>query len=298
MIRWRPASLGGERLAQEVLDVEDLDAALAHPGDELVVLPLGALDPQDVVEQQLVVVGRGQPLEAEVRPVDDDLAQLADLGMDAECRHGWVLLQDRWSVAATTLVPPVPATRSSICSSEPMAARLPVAATNSAAADDLGPHRPGREVHRRELVGRDPVDAGLRRRAPVAVDAVDVGRHHEEVGAELTRQQAAGEVLVDDRLDTRRGWRSSPGTNIVGMPPPPAQMTTEPCSSSQRIGPDLEDPLRPRRRHDAPPVRRRPASRPSPSPRRARRPRPRRRPGRRTWSGRRRPGRRGRPRPS
>ncbi len=31
--------------------------------------------------------------------------------------------------------------------------------------------------------------------------------------------------------------RSSPGTNIVGIPPPPAQMTTEPWSRSQRIGP-------------------------------------------------------------
>ena len=49
---------GGERLGQQVLDVEHLDAALAHPGDELVVLPLGALDPQDVVEEELVVVGR------------------------------------------------------------------------------------------------------------------------------------------------------------------------------------------------------------------------------------------------
>ena len=53
---------GGQCLAQQVLDVQHLDAALAHPGDELVVLPLRPLDPQDVVEQQLVVVARGQPL--------------------------------------------------------------------------------------------------------------------------------------------------------------------------------------------------------------------------------------------
>ena len=52
---------GGERLAQQVLDVQHLDAAFAHPRDELVVLPLRPLDPQDVVEQQLVVVARGQP---------------------------------------------------------------------------------------------------------------------------------------------------------------------------------------------------------------------------------------------
>ena len=76
--------VGPERLGQQILDVEHLDAALTHPSDELVVLPLRALDPQDVIEQQLVVVGRGQPPEAEVRPVDDDLAQLADFRVDAE----------------------------------------------------------------------------------------------------------------------------------------------------------------------------------------------------------------------
>jgi hypothetical protein len=77
----------GDRLAQQVLDVENLDAPLARPRDELVVLSLGPLDPQDVVEEQLVVVARRQPLQAEVRAVDDDLAELADLGVDAERCH-------------------------------------------------------------------------------------------------------------------------------------------------------------------------------------------------------------------
>ena len=52
--------------------------------DELVVLPLGALHPQHIVEQQVVVVGGGQPLQAELRPVDDDLAQLANFGIDTK----------------------------------------------------------------------------------------------------------------------------------------------------------------------------------------------------------------------
>ena len=52
--------------------------------DKLVVLPLGALDPQDVVEQQVVVVGRGQALEAEIRPVHDHLAELADFGVERQ----------------------------------------------------------------------------------------------------------------------------------------------------------------------------------------------------------------------
>ena len=35
---------------------------------------------------------------------------------------------------------------------------------------------------------------------------------------------------------TPTSWRSTPGAYMVGMPPPPAQMTTAPCSSIQRIG--------------------------------------------------------------
>ena len=58
--------------------VEDLDAARPHGGDKLVMLPLGALDPQDVVEQQVVVIAGCQALETEVWPVDDDFAQLAN----------------------------------------------------------------------------------------------------------------------------------------------------------------------------------------------------------------------------
>ena len=65
---------GGQRLGQQAPELEHLHPALAHPGDELVVLVLCPLHPQHVVEEQLVVVGRSQPLEAELRPVDDHLA--------------------------------------------------------------------------------------------------------------------------------------------------------------------------------------------------------------------------------
>ena len=74
-------------VGEQVIEVEDLDAALAHPGDELVVLVLGPLDPQDVVEQQLVVVRRREPLQAEVGAMDHHLAQPPDLGVDAERAH-------------------------------------------------------------------------------------------------------------------------------------------------------------------------------------------------------------------
>ena len=78
----------GQRLAEQVLDVQDLDVSLAHARHELVVLPLRPLDPEHVVEQELVVVARGQPLQAQLGPVHDDLPQLADLGVNAEAtRH-------------------------------------------------------------------------------------------------------------------------------------------------------------------------------------------------------------------
>ena len=75
-----PALVAGrERLGEEGLEQEDLDATLLHPRDELVVLVLGALDPQDVVEEQGVVGGRRQPLETELRAVHHHLSQAPDL---------------------------------------------------------------------------------------------------------------------------------------------------------------------------------------------------------------------------
>ena len=79
-----PGSSSASR--EQLLEVDDLGAAVAQQVGERVVLLAGPLDPQHVVEQQVVVVGRGQPLELQVRPVDHDLAQLADLRVDAEGR--------------------------------------------------------------------------------------------------------------------------------------------------------------------------------------------------------------------
>ena len=69
---------GRQRLAEQIDVIEDLDAALAHRLDELVVLPLGALDPQHVVEQQVIMIGGGQALQIQPWPMHDHLAQLAD----------------------------------------------------------------------------------------------------------------------------------------------------------------------------------------------------------------------------
>ena len=71
--RCRALVAGGQRLGQEGLQQEHFHAVLLHPRDELVVLVLSALHPQNVVEQQVVVVARCQPLEAELRTVDHHL---------------------------------------------------------------------------------------------------------------------------------------------------------------------------------------------------------------------------------
>ena len=76
-----------QRLGEQILEVKHLDSPLSHHADELVVLPPRPLDPQDIVEQQLVVVCRRQALEAQIRPVDDHLAEAPDLGVDAQVIH-------------------------------------------------------------------------------------------------------------------------------------------------------------------------------------------------------------------
>ena len=49
----------GHGLGQQVVHLDHFDAAVAHLGDEVEVVALGVLDPQHVVEQQLVAVADG-----------------------------------------------------------------------------------------------------------------------------------------------------------------------------------------------------------------------------------------------
>jgi hypothetical protein len=51
-----------ERLGEQLVHLDHLDAALAHLGHEVEVVALGVLHPEHVVEQQRVAVGRGQSL--------------------------------------------------------------------------------------------------------------------------------------------------------------------------------------------------------------------------------------------
>lgn len=67
---------------------EHLDPALAQRVGEGVVLLAGPADPQHVVEEQRVLVGRRQALQLEIGTVQDDAPQRADLRAHVEAAGG------------------------------------------------------------------------------------------------------------------------------------------------------------------------------------------------------------------
>ena len=73
-----------QRLGQQVREQQHLDAARFQHCGERVVLLLRLGDPRQAVEQQRVVVARGEPLQLGPRAVQDDGAQPADLGVAAQ----------------------------------------------------------------------------------------------------------------------------------------------------------------------------------------------------------------------
>ena len=81
----RSSSVCGEQLVEE----QDLDAAVAHQVDERVELLARAPHPDHVVEQQLVAVGRREPLVREVGPVDHHRSELSPPGGGAQGAVGW-----------------------------------------------------------------------------------------------------------------------------------------------------------------------------------------------------------------
>ena len=76
-----------QHVGQQALEVEHLDAAIGERVRERVVLLAGAADPEDVVEQQRVLVVRREPLELEVGAVQDHAPQHPDLG--AHVQAAW-----------------------------------------------------------------------------------------------------------------------------------------------------------------------------------------------------------------
>ncbi|MOA22675.1 hypothetical protein D3C78_1432510 [compost metagenome] len=61
-------------LGQQVVHFQDFDTALTHLGHEVEVVTLGLVDPDNVIEKQLVTVVRGQPLVGQARGANHDFA--------------------------------------------------------------------------------------------------------------------------------------------------------------------------------------------------------------------------------
>jgi hypothetical protein len=72
-----------QRLGQQVGQVEHLDSVVAKRLGERVVLLLRTADPWDAVEQQLVVVAGGEPLQLRSRPMEQDGPEPTDLRVGA-----------------------------------------------------------------------------------------------------------------------------------------------------------------------------------------------------------------------
>jgi hypothetical protein len=68
-----------QRRRQEVVHLQHFDAPLAHQLAEVVVLGLGFVDPQNVVEEQVVAIIGREPEVGQSRPAHHDLAQSSDL---------------------------------------------------------------------------------------------------------------------------------------------------------------------------------------------------------------------------
>lgn len=74
-----------DRLGEHFVQLEHLDAAIREFVPEIEVIALGLLDPEHVVEEQVVGVGRCEPLVGESRCGDQHFAQSSDLGVHSVC---------------------------------------------------------------------------------------------------------------------------------------------------------------------------------------------------------------------
>ena len=132
-----------QHLGQQPVQVQHLDAAVAQRLGERVVLLLRAVDPGDAVEEQLVVVARGQPPQLGPGPVQQHGAQPADLAGGAHERR--VGRTGSWAEAGTAAVPPPvsPRNRWIVCR------RRPAAQPATRPEVPRGPVRPDRQGGRR-----------------------------------------------------------------------------------------------------------------------------------------------------
>ena len=76
-----------EGLRQHLVQIQDLDPALLHLQQEVVMVLLGLVHPDHVVEQQIVAVAGREALMGKTGPADHHRPQLADLRVNAELSH-------------------------------------------------------------------------------------------------------------------------------------------------------------------------------------------------------------------
>ena len=193
------------------------------------------------------MVGGRQSLEAEVGSVDDDLAELADLRVHAERRHQFASFCDDLRAAA-------PIDEFVDLLERPD--RRPPAGSGDEFAPPRRPSDPSSPPAGPSRASSSGVARSMRAWAGVPqsrVHPVDVGRHDEQVGVELTGEQAAGQVLVDHRLDADEVALPITGVHRRDAAAAGADDHRAPFEQPAHR-PDLEDPLGPGGRDDPPPV--------------------------------------------
>ncbi|EKB09716.1 hypothetical protein HMPREF1170_00675 [Aeromonas veronii AMC35] len=75
---------------QQIGQQENFDILIAQYLSEFVVLLTGTFNRQDVIEQQILAVGRSQTLQTEVGAVQHDTAQLANFRTYIKFAHDYI----------------------------------------------------------------------------------------------------------------------------------------------------------------------------------------------------------------
>ena len=78
-----------ERFGQQLVFLDHVDAAVAHLGDEIIVVALGVRHPGKLIEEQRIRVGGSQPGVGQSGRADEHFAKRAHFRVDAKGRGGF-----------------------------------------------------------------------------------------------------------------------------------------------------------------------------------------------------------------
>src|SRR4029077_13430595 len=70
-----------QRFAKQIMLFDNLHTALTHLSDEVEMVALGVLHPQDVVKQELIAIGRCQSSMGQTWRANQDLAEGSNFGV-------------------------------------------------------------------------------------------------------------------------------------------------------------------------------------------------------------------------